>query len=51
MSTSDLQKKDDLRWEKRLLEDVLYCLEEGDIERTIFLMKRRLEDIQYALED
>ena len=50
---TDLQKKDELRKDYALLEDILEALVIDNVEspRTIRLVSRRMEQIKLALED
>jgi len=48
---SDLQKKDELRREKRFLELIFKLLEKDDKETIILILSNRIEDIEKALED
>ena len=49
--TSDLQKKDELRRELRLLVRILRAVENSDTALASELLSERIEDIQKALED
>ena len=53
MVFTDLQKKDGLRKDFALFEDILRSLSRDNVrsEDAIFLIKRRMEPIRMALED